>query len=75
MLRAEQYALYWLRAYEYPVLKDTSQKHNRKKALLDGLEMFIFETGAKFSAVIHLFFFQDYGDIIKVRGEAELDYF
>lgn len=75
MLPAEQYALYLLRAYEYPVLKDTSQKLNRKKALLDGLEMFIFVTGAKFSAVIHLFFFQSFGDIIKVRVEAELDYF
>jgi len=43
--------------------------------LLDGLEMFIYETGAKFAAVIHLFFFQNFGDIIRVGGEAELDYF
>lgn len=46
-----------------------------EKTLLDGLEMFLFESGAKYSAVIHLFFSQNFGDIIKVNGEMNWSIF
>ncbi len=37
--------------------------------------MFLFESWAKFSAVIHLFFSQNFGDIIKVNGELNWSIF
>lgn len=37
--------------------------------------MILFKTGAEFSAVIHLLFSQNIGDIIKVNGEVNWSIF